>query len=51
MNSSAIPDDVKAALRGALERASILNSVTRQAGVMREAFDALLEPKPDAAAE
>lgn len=49
VNSTAIPDDVKAALRGALERASTLNSVTRQAGVMREAFDALLEPKPGAA--
>jgi hypothetical protein len=42
-NSAAVPDAVKQPLRQALERASVVPSVTRQAWIMREAFDALLE--------
>jgi hypothetical protein len=42
VNSAAVPDDVKQALRAALEKASVLPGVTRQAWVLREAFDALL---------
>ena len=41
-NSAAVPDDIKQPLRQALERASVLPSVTRQAWVMRETFEALL---------
>ncbi|OWK46565.1 hypothetical protein [Fimbriiglobus ruber] len=41
-NSSAVPDGVKQALRRALEQASVVPSVTRQAWILRETFDALL---------
>ncbi len=42
VNSPATPDDVKAALRTALTDASTVLNVTRQAWIMREAFDGLL---------
>jgi len=47
VNSAAVPDPVKLALRTALEKASVVPSVTRQAWTLREAFDALLEAAPD----
>jgi hypothetical protein len=46
VNAAAVPDKVKMILRSALERASSLQNVSRQAWVMREAFDSLL-PKSD----
>jgi hypothetical protein len=46
VNASSIPDKVKETLRAALERASSIQNVNRQAWVMREAFDSLL-PKSD----
>lgn len=46
VNAQAVPDATKTALRAALEQASTLQDVTKQAWVMREAFDALL-PKAD----
>lgn len=42
VNSAASPDAVKDALRGALTAASVVQNVTRQAWVMRQAFDGLL---------
>ncbi|MBA4066876.1 MAG: hypothetical protein C0501_24850 [Isosphaera sp.] len=47
-NAQAVPDATRAVLRAALEQASTQQNVTRQAWVMREAFDSLL-PKPAAA--
>ena len=41
-NSVAVPDAVKDALRTALTAASVVQNVTRQAWIMREAFDGLL---------
>lgn len=46
VHAPSIPDEVKVPLRAALEGASLIQNVTRQAWVMREAFDALL-PKAD----
>jgi hypothetical protein len=46
VNASSIPDKVKDTLRTALERASSIQNVSRQAWVIREAFDSLL-PKSD----
>lgn len=46
-NSAAVPDSEKLLLREALSRASVIPSVTRQAWVMREVFDAILG-SPDA---
>ncbi|MBX9626847.1 MAG: hypothetical protein K2X82_23810 [Gemmataceae bacterium] len=48
VNSAAVPDAVKEPLQAALEKASTIPGVTRQAWVMREAFDALIS---DGAAE
>lgn len=55
VNSSSVPDAVKAPLKAALEAASTLPGTKAQVGVMREAFDALLtdsvepdEEKPEA---
>jgi hypothetical protein len=48
-NSAAVPDAEKQALREALSRASAVLSVTRQAWIMREAFDVILgssDPAP-----
>ncbi len=42
VNSPSMPADVRDPLRHALERASTEPNVTRQAWIMREAFDALL---------
>ncbi len=42
VNSAAAPDAVKDVLRAALTAASVVQNVTRQAWVMREAFDGLL---------
>jgi hypothetical protein len=47
VNAQAVPDATKEALRAALEQASTLQNVTRQAWVMREAFDALLPKAVD----
>lgn len=47
VNAQAVPDATKEALRAALEQASTLQNVTRQAWVMREAFDALLPKAAD----
>jgi len=47
VNAQAVPDATKEALRTALEQASVFQNVTRQAWVMREAFDALLPKAPD----
>lgn len=41
-NSTATPDAMKDALRDALAAASVVQNVTRQAWIMREAFDGLL---------
>jgi len=51
-NSAAVPDREKQVLREALERACVIPSVTRQAWVLREAFDTILDspeanPEPD----
>jgi len=47
VNSAAVPDKEKLLLREALARASVIPSVTRQAWVMREAFDSILgSPAP-----
>lgn len=46
VNASSIPDEIKNTLRSALERASTIQNVSRQAWVMREAFDSLL-PKSE----
>lgn len=42
VNSAAVPEETKQLLRTALANASAILSVTRQAWVMREAFDAIL---------
>jgi hypothetical protein len=42
VNAPATPDAMKDALRRALAEASVVPNVTRQAWIMREAFDALL---------
>lgn len=42
VNSAAAPDPVRDALRGALTAACVVPNVTRQAWIMREAFDKLL---------
>jgi hypothetical protein len=42
VNTPATPDAMKDALRRALAEASVVPNVTRQAWIMREAFDALL---------
>jgi len=47
VNAQAIPDATKEALRAALEQASTIQNVTKQAWVMREAFDALLPKATD----
>ncbi|MCE9566731.1 MAG: hypothetical protein K8U57_32400 [Planctomycetes bacterium] len=47
VNAQSVPDATKEALRTALEQASVLQNVTRQAWVMREAFDALLPKSAD----
>lgn len=50
-NATAVPDAVRAALRHALEAASVVPDVTRQALLLRETFDAVLsgpvEPDKD----
>jgi hypothetical protein len=46
VNAGGTPEPMKTALRAALEQASVLQNVTKQAWVMREAFDSLL-PKGD----
>jgi hypothetical protein len=45
VNTSATPEPMKDALRRALTEASVVPNVTRQAWIMREAFDALLGDK------
>jgi hypothetical protein len=51
-NSAAVPDAEKNLLREALARASVILSVTRQAWVMREAFDTILSaPEPAGGSE
>lgn len=47
VNAQAVPAATREALRAALEQASTLQNVTRQAWVMREAFDALLPKAAD----
>ncbi len=47
VNATAVPDTTKEVLRAALEQASTMQNVTRQAWVMREAFDTLLPNTPD----
>ncbi len=47
VNAQSVPDSIKEVLRGALEQASTLQNVTRQAWVMREAFDSLLPKATD----
>jgi len=47
INAQAVSDEVKTVLRSALERASTLQNVTRQAWIMREAFDSLLLKSDD----
>ena len=42
VNSTAVADPIKQTLRSALERASTVSSVTRQAWILRESFDGLL---------
>ncbi len=54
VNSAAVPERIKEALGGALSRASLVPSASRQAWIMREVFDAILgasNPPPDTAAE
>jgi hypothetical protein len=52
VNAQSVPDAIKEVLRVALEQASTQQNVTRQAWIMREAFDSLLpkategEPPP-----
>lgn len=50
VNAQSVPDATKEVLRAALEQASTIQNVTKQAWVMREAFDSLLpkssEPEP-----
>src|SRR3954452_22142485 len=50
-NSSAVTDEVKGGLPQALARASTVPNVTRQAWVLREAFDTLLDAPPKSATE
>jgi hypothetical protein len=47
VNAGGTPEPTKTVLRAALEQASTLQNVTKQAWVVREAFDSLL-PKADA---
>ncbi|MBA4189864.1 MAG: hypothetical protein C0467_17920 [Planctomycetaceae bacterium] len=47
VNAASVPDATKEVLRAALEQASTLQNVTRQAWVMREAFDSLLPKSAD----
>lgn len=42
VNATSIPDDVRDTLRSALEKASTVQNVSRQAWVLRVAFDSLL---------
>ncbi len=49
-NSAAVPDAQKQLIRDALSRASVVPSVTRQAWILREVFDAILG-SPDPATE
>jgi hypothetical protein len=42
VNSAAVPERIKDVLRDALARASVVPDVSRQAWMMREAFDAIL---------
>ncbi len=48
VNSAAVADEVKERLRTALAEASVVPDVSRQAWIMRYAFDALLGAKADA---
>jgi hypothetical protein len=60
VNAASIPEDVKSTLRSALERASTVQNVGRQAWLLRIAFDSLLpsssgsdsaDPPPDSPEE
>jgi hypothetical protein len=51
VNSSAVPEEVKAPLRTALQEAVVIPDVSRQAWVMRHAFDKLIGVKEDGEVE